>query len=1182
MQLFVSSKRLPRHWAGDGFTLKKTLRIMKIAAFLLTVFSIQVSAEGNAQNISLSLRNEPIQRAFTLIEKQAGYTFIYTKSSIVNANPVTLQVNNEKLEKVLILCFDDQPFTYTIVDKYIVVKQKEISVPKGDITQNIEEKLLELHGQVSDEKGKPVIRATVIEKGTANTTITNDNGEFVLPGVRENGVIVISSVGYMTQEIKLNGKNNLLIQLKISVSEIEGVAVSDGYQNIPKERATGSFEKVDNKLFNRSVSTNILAKLEGIIPGLVFNRRIGVNNPNDFSIRGISTLQSDQKPLIVVDNFPYEGNIDNINPNDVESITILKDAAAASIWGAKAGNGVVVITTKKGKYSQKTSVSFNSNITVSGKPDLFYISQFPSSDFIDVEAYLFEKGFFTSQLTNASDRPILTPVVEILAKRKVGLITPADSASRIDLLRNIDVRNDYLKYLYRKTINQQYNLSFSGGKEDVNYLFSVGYDKNLNDLVGNEQDRITIRLQNNIRPVKNLELQIGGLYTQNNSQNNSPGVPLNNGKASLYPYAKLVDNDGKPLAIEMNYRGSFTDTVGNGNLLDWKYRPLQEIDLADNTSKTQDILLNLGATYHFTPALSGEVKYQYEKQTGIIRNYYSPLTYYSRNLINLFTPTGGIASVNSAIPYGGILDITSVNLLSHSVRGQLNFNRVISSQHDINVIAGTELRQVQSNGFRNRTYGYDDEVISYRDVDYLTFFPTYENLMYSQKIPSNIYFSDRTNRFVSLYTNASYTYNKRYTFSVSGRRDASNLFGVATNNKWKPLWSVGGSWNVSNEKFYKFSSLPQLKLKATHGYSGNVNNSIAAVLTLAAYGPNLVNLPMNLVNNPPNPSLRWENVNMTNLAVEFATKNNRLSGAVEYYIKKSTDLISRIPADLTSGFSSLTVNSAILTGKGWDIAVNSKNILNKTFQWETDIIFSYNTNKLKKYLAQETSNFGALINDGSQITQLEGQPANSIVSYKWGGLDASGNPQGYIGKQLSTDYNSFYSNATLDDLVFHGSARPTYFGAIRNSFNWKGISLSVNIIYRLGYYFKNLYSINYTTLFGGHRMGYADYSNRWQKPGDEISTNVPSMIYPSNSYRDNFYGSSEINIAKAGNIRLQDINLSYQLDRISYKKLPVKQVRIYVYANNLGIIWKANKWGVDPDYGTPPSKSISIGLKADF
>ncbi|MEJ0107169.1 MAG: TonB-dependent receptor plug domain-containing protein [Bacteroidota bacterium] len=809
MKLFGSSKDITYPWLSYCFKQSKLLRLMKITAFLLTVFSLQVSAKGHAQTITLSLKNEPIQKAFKQIESQAGYTFIYTKNMIANSKPVTFVAKDETLEKVLKLCFNDQPFVYTIMDKYIVIKQK--SIPAVNDVEGAGSTLsnFELHGRVNDESGKPVVRSTVTEKGTKNIAFTNDDGEFVLTNVSENAIIVISNVGFVTQELKLNDTKYLDVQLKFLVSAIEGVTISTGYQEIAKERATGSFEKIDNKLFNRSVSTNILPRLEGVTAGVVFNRKIGVNgNPNDFSIRGISTLGSDQRPLIVVDNFPYEGDINNINPNDVENITILKDAAAASIWGARAGNGVVVITTKKGKYLQKANVSINTNITIVDKPDLFYIPQFPASDFINLESFLFGKGFYNSQLNNTSNRPILTPAVEIFAKSRAGLITPGDSISQIDALKNIDIRNDYSKYLLQKAINQQYNINVTGGKDDINYLLSVGYDKNLDNLVGNKQDRITIRLQNNIKPIKNLELQIGVLYTQNNTQTNSTGVPVSNGKSSLYPYAKLADQNGNPLAIEKDYRGSFTDTAGHGNLLDWKYRPIEEISLADNTFKVQDILLNFGANYRFTSYLSGDVKYQYEKQNGVTRNYYSPSTYYARNLINLYTPTGGIATVNSAIPYGGILDLMDANLISNSFRGQLNFNRLVSRKHDINAIAGAEIRETKSTSNRNRTYGYDDDVITFRDVDYLTSFTPYSDLGYSQRIPSNILFGDNTNRFVSYYANASYTYDKRYIFSASARRDASNLFGVETNNKWKPLWSVGAGWNISNEAFYESTLLP--------------------------------------------------------------------------------------------------------------------------------------------------------------------------------------------------------------------------------------------------------------------------------------------------------------------------------------------------------------------------------------
>jgi TonB-linked SusC/RagA family outer membrane protein len=1169
---------------------------------LLTAFSLLMGLSSTATPqppgvlISLNLKEAPLQKAFAAIKKQTDYRVIYDNSLLKLARPVTIHVKNASLPAVLKQLFELQPFEYRMMDQTIIVtpvaapariKQKEntTEVMNAPVRDTV------ITGRViTDSTRLPLEGATITIRGSTRNTVTDKEGRFHIRIPATGATLLISYIGYQEKDIVVNAPtaSPLFITLKETVREMQEVSVvNTGYQSLPKERATGSFEIVDNKLFNRSVTTNVLDRLDGIVPGLIFNRSIATkgSTTTDISIRGISTLFSNMQPLIVVDNFPYNGDISNINPNDVQDITVLKDAAASSIWGAQAGNGVIVITTKNGKYNQKMNVSVNSNVTVIDKPNLYYVSQFTSSDFIDIEKNLFNNGFYDADLTNTYSYPIISPVVAILANQRNGLITDADANTQINALRNLDVRKDYLKYLYRKGINQQYAVNLSGGTNTINYFMSAGYDGNQASSVGNEQHRISIRSQTTIKPVKNLDIQFGLLFTQSNSQTNSPLATIypGNGKNVLYPYAQLADANGNHLATAKNYSSVFTDTAGGGNLLDWHYRPLDELDHADNTSKTTDYLLNIGISYHFTSYLSADIKYQLEKQSSTGRNYYSTATYYTRNLINLYTPTGGTATVNSVIPYGGILDLTNTSLVSNAARGQLNFNKAFNRKHEINAIAGLEIRQARTESNANRTYGYDDQVLSYQNVDFVNLYPTYQGLNGSAAIPNTLNFGDLRNRFVSVYGNAAYTYDNRYTISASARRDASNLFGVETNNKWKPLWSIGGGWQLSNEQFYHFSLLPVLKLRATYGYSGNINNTITGVLTINGGQTNsLNNLPVYTINNAPNPNLRWETVKMTNIGIDFATGKNVITGSIEYYQKKSTDLISSIPADPTSGYSYISVNSADLKGKGWDISITTKNI-DRLFKWQTNWLFSYNTNKVTKYLA-DYSTASSYAGSTGLLNPKEGQDAYAILSWKWAGLDPqTGDPRGYLNGKVSSNYDSISNYSTYKDLVYSGSARPTYFGSIRNTFSWKAFSFSFNITYRLGYFFRRTNTISYSGLYNYWiQTGYSDYLNRWQKPGDELHTNVPSMIYPSTSQRDAFYRDSETNVEKGDNVRLQDITINYTFDKQNLKKMPFSSVNVYIYANNIGLLWKANKAGLDPDYETPPPRSIAAGIKINL
>lgn len=1044
-----------------------------------------------------------------------------------------------------------------------------------------------IEGHVIDKgNDKPLSGATIHIKGNLKTIGTDDNGRFSLRiPVDSTVTIVCSYLGYLDSVLRVypETRGPLLIKLQEDVALLEEVIVSTGYQQLPRERVTGSFEYIDNGLFNRQNSTDVISRLDGIVGSVLFDKR-GAGSTR-FSIRGLSTFLSDESPLIVLDNFPYEGDIQNINPNDIESITVLKDASAASIWGTRAGNGVVVITTKKARYNSPFELSMSSNVTVAQRPDLFYQPQMSSSDYIDVERFLFERGAYDSDINNTRSWPVLTPVVEILRKQRNGLITEAEATQQIDALRNHDVRRDLEEYFYRKEINQQYSFQFRGGGSDLKYLISSGYDKNLQNEVGNQYERITLRALNSFHPVKNLELQAGITWSHSQSENNHPGEIRLSSSRPLYPYAQLVDDEGVPLVLEQNYRMGYLDTAGTGRLLDWKYRPLEEIGLSNNISKLQDLLFQFNATYRLFPSLNAQLSYQFERAVAENRDYRSEETWFTRNMINRFTQIEG-ETITYVVPLGGIMDQSGSNLNSHAFRGQINADHAWNSRHRLAALAGGEIRDNRRTSDRSRTYGFDDELLIYQPVDFINRYPIYDNLSSPSYIPDDRSFTGMINRFVSVFGNASYTYDDRYTLSASLRRDASNLFGVKTNSKWKPLWSAGVAWNIDKERFYAWKAVPDLKLRFTYGYAGNVNNSIAAVTTIEyrTFNQRLTPLTHAFVRNPPNPSLRWEQVRTVNAGIDFAVKGEWLKGSFEYYSKKSTDLISRVsPTDATSGFSDLTLNSAILRTDGLDINLNVVPF-NGTVAWHSQLLFSYNRHKVLKYLVEESS-ISRMVGHGAVISPIEGHGAYDIVSHKWGGLDpATGDPRGYIDGQLtSTDYRNLINNATLNDLIFHGSALPQYFGGFRNTISWKNLSISANITYRFSYFFRKP-TINYNDLYDRGLVGHSDYYLRWQKPGDELHTTVPSIGYPVNRYRDQFYQNSEVTVKKGDHFRLQDIHLSYDLNEKLVAFIPIRKLSLSFYARNLGILWRANDVNMDPDYRSalPAPLSLSLGLKASF
>lgn len=1176
----------------------KTKIIMRLNLIILFVMitCLQVlAASVNAQSITLKVKDAPVKAVFEQIKKQSGYMFFYKNRNIKTGQNITIELKAVPLREALDRIIKDQPFDYEIVDSTIVIKEKQ--VPRPDKQQSS----IDVQGIVLDQDSKPLTGATVKVKGTDNGVFTDQNGKFYLKNVPENAVIQIVYIGYALKEVTAQ-KELGTISLQPVQNELQEVAIlSTGYQNLPKERATGSFVQVNNELLERRISTNILDRLEGIASGLIFNKNnLTPNEKMGISIRGRSTIDPNvnANPLIVLDNFPYEGDLSNINPNDIESITLLKDAAAASIWGARAGNGVIVITSKKGTYNSSLKMQLNSNVTIGAKPDLFYSPNFVnSSDFIDVETYLFNQGYFDSDLTTNTSKPMVSPVIELLAKRKANPVLSNQIDAQIDALRSVDVRNDYKKYIYRTSKNQQYALNLNGGTTNVAYNISLGYDNNQNNLIRNNYNRLTLNSQTIFKISQKLELTTSINYFQtraeNNTDDNAYGAFNTNANkyGTIYPYAQLADAHGNPLAVNKQFNQDYINSMKSLGFLDYAFKPLEEISLTDNTTRLKSMILRGVLKYNITPFLNAQAFYQTETQNSISRDLQSQDMYSTRYTINRFaqrnTSTGVITY---PFPRGGVLNLNNRELSSQNFRSQLNYNQNFNDRHTLAAIAGAEIREVGTTSYLRTSYGYDDELgTAITNINYgssLAVNPTGTGTIAAPSGTVN----GTVNRMISYYANASYTYQNKYTLTLSGRKDGANIFGVKTNDRITPLWSAGLAWEVSKEKFYPFSFLPYAKIRGTYGFNGNVYNASAYLTFLSPLTNTLTGLPYAPIGRAPNSELSWERVRNINVGIDFATKNNIINGSLELYQKDGLDLVQSTPLAPSSGFTSYYGNAASNRTKGIDLTLNTNN-LGGTLKWKTNFLFSYMKDKITFYDTKYTT--ANLIAAASQFTTsfspvlypTVGRSLFGVYSYKSAGLDpVTGDPLGYVNGVVSKDYLTILNSATPDNIIYHGASRPTVFGSLMNSFTYKNFSISANITYKLGYYFRRTTTaINTQSILLRSTM-HSDFAKRWQKPGDELITDVPSVVYPANVNRNTFYQGSSTLVERADHIRVQDIGFAYNIKNSQWKQLPFKSLQFNIYANNLGILWAANKQNLDPDYlyiyTDPNPRTISFGLKA--
>jgi TonB-linked SusC/RagA family outer membrane protein len=1007
-----------------------------------------MSLPGLAQRVTISQKNAPLRTIFTSIKEQTGISVIYETPLLRNATRVTLQINDLPLQDALKLIFEHQPirYEYTPGSKVILLFPAPLTSIQSPTQPTTPTGKINIKGRVTTLAGEPVASATVYSQISKQVITTDANGNFSLNDVFSNEQLIVSYVSYETGIIDINGNKELQITLQPQVKELSEVVVSTGYQKQSIEKLTGSFSKVNQELLNRRVSTTIIDRLDGVTSSFLFNKNVvpgGPTNQSSLSVRGRSTIYANPEPLIILDNFPYTGDVNNINPNDVESITVLRDAAAASIWGAYAANGVIVITTKTGKYNQAIKLSLNTNITIGNKPDLYYQPILNSSDYIDVERFLFNNDHYINK-ENDPRQLALSPAVEIMILERDGKLSSTQAASLLNTLRQQDKRIDEEKYFYRKSINQQYSISASGGGIHNQYYFSAGYDKNLATQVGNQYDRVTLNANNTYSWLnRKLELTTGIIFSSSQIKQ-APTLLL------AYPYANLVDVNGQALPINYGMRKPYIDTAGGGQMLDWNYRPLDELRLADNKTTLTDYRINAGLKYTILQGLTANILYQYNKGFSEQRNLQGLGTYITRDLINQFTQISGDTLI-TPVPYGAILDKINLNYQAHNVRTQIDYNHTWNSNHSINIFTGAELRSFTNQITSSRLYGYDPDRQTSMPVDYIKTFPLYHDPSSLRRIPNNDNNRRKIDRYISYFVNAAYTIGQRYTISASARKDESNIFGVKTNQKGVPLWSTGISWEISKEKFYHESNwLPYLRLRLTHGYNGNVDRNVSAFTTASIFGQNNYGALPGSIINPPNPALRWEKVRMTNLGVDFTSLNNTVNGSLEYYQRYAEDLIGFSPLDPTTGNPIFRGNTANMKGQGVDITINTQNINQKNIKWVSTVLFSFTKDEVTAYKVQP-STINSYLNP-DLFNPLEEKPLYSVYSLQWMGLDPlTGDPQGILNNEVSKDYRAILNATDISDLLYIGPANPVFFGSLRNTVSWKQLQLSFNIIWKAGY-----------------------------------------------------------------------------------------------------------------------------------
>lgn len=1172
---------------------RQILKAMKLTLVFLTAFLLNASAKTVAQNVTLNVKNATLEKVFREIEHQTGYGFLFTGKMLRDASKVTLDVKNEPVAKVLEYVLSQQPLEYSIDNNTIVISRKENNfIATSNIS--VKNKILQvaIRGAVTDENGSPLEGVSVIEKGTTNGTSSNAQGDFSINVNNNNSLLVFSRVGYSPQTISLKGRTSINVRLLIDVTQNEEIVVaSTGYQNISKERSTGSYDVVSANQLGKP-STNIGSRLVGQVAGV--QATLDVDGNPSFQIRGQTSLYANSKPLIVVDGFAIQGDFNSINPNDVESVTILKDAAAASIWGARSANGVIVVVTKKARKGSSLKVDFNVFTRIGHKFDLDYVNPLATSaETVDYEKLLFSKNWTPLNNTGALSNYFYTysQASTALNEFKQGFITEAAMNTTLDKLRTLSNKDQISKYLLSNPVNTQYNLNLSSGTEKMSNNLSLLFETNQSNYKETNNKRYMMNYRTTAHVFKWVDFNLSAMLQYNDFKNN--GVSLGNIQ-SLSPYEMLLNPDNSFTNVSQYYWPAIERYVPVNNFpySNWGYNPVQEINNRDLTTKQINARIQAGLTFHLMKGLTIDSRIQLEKFTSQNRGLYNDSTFYVRKLVNESTTWDPVTNITKQnLPSGNILTQSRSDVETYNWRNQLNFNRRFFSKHEINFAGGSEINNVLSRNYSNPTaYGYNDDKLTvgtFPNGPGGTFSPIKNWQGSNQTFGYTNGFSYNTDRYFSLYANLAYTFDRKYTLSGSYRTDASNLITDDPKYRYAPFYSIGGAWHATNEEFLSgISWLDDLNVRATYGYNGNVDKSTAfrPLLSLSATPNVYTNDYTASISSYGNPTLRWEKTGTWNLGADFSIFKGKLFGKVDVYNKSGKDLIATLSIPAANGTTTQKLNNAEMTNKGFEFTLGTiARISGNDITWRGNLNFSYNKNVITKLFV---ANYAAYsLYNGGTSAYVVGKDANTLWAFEYAGIREADNEPTVKGSGKDVyDFSAFTPGDGRDYLLDMGTKVAPYGLGFTSEFKIYDFDLSFIITGKFGHVF-NRQSFNYPPLFTTRVLPNSSLSDVLNGDPNKI---VPIPLNDDEQrfyFWDRFYPYMNYLVANASYLRMQEVNLTYTVPAAFLSRYHLKSdIRIYAQGNNLFTVL-ANKYGEDPEYlkGTvKPQPQFTFGARFSF
>jgi TonB-linked SusC/RagA family outer membrane protein len=1195
------------------------MNLRRMALLLCAIFWAGLARADSQQAYG---KPERLDNYLKKIEQAYKVSFVYDAAEInktmVLDVPSKLTSITESLDQL-----KQKNISYRLVGNQVILKVVEAprNKSKKDVT---------IKGTVRDKKdGSPMPGVSVREKGASNAVSTDGKGDYQIT-VKEGATLSFASIGYKTVDVSVGGKTVINVTLEEDANQLGDVnVVSTGYQNLNPKLFTGAATALKGVDVKQDGITDVSRMLEGRVAGVSVQNVSGTfGAAPKIRVRGATSITGENKPLWVIDGVILEDvvNVSNeqlssgdattligssvagLNADDIETFNILKDASATAQYGARAMNGVIVITTKKGRIG-KPVVSYTGNFSTSMKPTYDNFNIMNSSDQMSVYSELARKGWYNhSAISRSSDGGVYTKMYQLIntydeSNGQFGLANTPEARTAF-LSRYALANTDWFDLLFKNSLQQEHAVSVSSGSENNQIYFSTSYLNDNGWAMGNNVERYTANLNTTFK--LSDKFSVNFITTGSIRNQKAPGTVGRVSNPVEGRYSR--DFDINPYSYATNTSRTMTAYQEDGSLeyFTRNYAPFNILNELQNNSidlNMLDFKLQGGLAYKITPKLTfntlGSMRYVKSGQEHKIRENSNMAGAYradgdsfiqENNRFLYRDPENPELQPVSVLPYGGFYNTTDDFLRTYMVRNSLDYNNTFNTDHVLNVFAVQEMRLAnrQTKNLIGYGYQYDKGGVPFIDPNAI-----------KQAVGNNLSYygmGNKYDRFSVFMARAAYAYKEKYAFNATGRFDGSNQLGDAPNARWLPTWNVSGAWYLDKENFMQNESLTNIlnraTVRATYGLVGSINSTTNSSLVVRN-GSTLRPYPYEVesvlrIESLKNGDLTWEKQYEKNIGFDLGFFKEKLTLTIDLYDRRGFDLISPLKTTGIGGQYIKNANYADMKSKGIEATLGANLNINKDLKWRTNFNFGYSTNKVTRLLGTPTI-FDLVGADGGP---QEGYPYRGLYSIEFSGLNPSTGVPLFVNENGDISSKVDPQSNLISHLKYEGPTDPKLTGGFYNMFTYKNFTLSGLVTFatgnkvRLNPIFNSSYSdLDATPL---------EFRNRWVLPGDEANTVVPSIpdrttfnaFTADNAYPYNAYNYSTVRVAKGDFVKLKTISLTYSLPKRWIKAIGAGNASISAVANNFWLIYADKKLnGQDPEFfgsggvALPIAKQYTVSLK---